>query len=184
MLIGSYTFVFSVQVNIVACRTGQTYEVSGLRVRPRNRVGAIWLLAELGQKGPRSVLISLGIPRRSVLRAQGTCQCGCGMGRQDCSAFRPCAEPSQHLCGNLCAATAVLHVLQPSGCIFIIRHVRSLRFLRWASMTGGCAPLLRLLACGAVLLVCKALSPLNTKGDDAADPEESDVRGSGERFSQ
>ena len=35
-------------------------------------------------------------------RAQGTCQCACRMGRQDCSAFRPCAEPAQHLCGNLC----------------------------------------------------------------------------------
>ena len=105
------------------------------------------------------------------------------MGRHDCSAFRPCAEPSHHLCGNLCSATAVLHVLQPPGCIFIIRHVRSLRFLRWVSVTGGCAPPLRLLACGAVLLVCKAL-PLNTKGDDAADPEESGVRASGERFSQ
>ena len=27
-------------------------------------------------------------------RAQGTCQCACRMGRQDCSAFRPCAEPA------------------------------------------------------------------------------------------
>ena len=80
----------------------------GKRVRPRNGVGAIWLLAELGQKGLRSILIRLGIPRRSVLRAQGTCQCGCGMGRQDCSAFRPCAEPARHLCGNQC------HV--PMGC--------------------------------------------------------------------
>ena len=34
--------------------------------------------------------------------AQGTYQCACRMGSQDCSAFRRCAEPSQHLCGNLC----------------------------------------------------------------------------------
>ena len=51
-------------------------------------------------------------------------RCDCRMGHQDCSAFRPSAEPSQQLCGNLCSATAVQHG-QLSGRIFSIRHVRS-----------------------------------------------------------
>ena len=131
---------------------------------------------------------------------QGMCRCECMLSLQDCSPFRKSADLSSQLCGNLCSATALLHV-QPLGRMLSHRHVRAksgegcllcLHDIGSASRMpvppstfhgGGVAVFL----CSAQKAVSRlrcglgwgdhlpSLPPLNTKGDDAADTEASEL---------
>ena len=131
---------------------------------------------------------------------QGMCRCESMLSLQDCSPFRKSADLSSQLCGNLCSATALLHV-QPLGRMLSHRHVRAksgegcllcLHDIGSASRMpvppstfhgGGVAVFL----CSAQKAVSRlrcglgggdhlpSLPPLNTKGDDAADTEASEL---------
>ena len=137
---------------------------------------------------------------------QGMCRCESMLSLQDCSPFRKSADLSSQLCGNLCSATALLHV-QPLGRMLSHRHVRAksgegcllgLGFVRWGSMAlewhRECPYRLRHSMGEVTVLLCPAqkavsrlrcglgggdhlpsLPPLNTKGDDAADSEASEL---------
>ena len=133
-------------------------------------------------------------------KEQRSCHLDAMLSLQDCSPFRKSADLSSQLCGNLCSATALLHV-QPLGRMLSHRHVRAksgegcllgLHDIGSASRMpvppstfhgGGVAVFL----CSAQKAVSRlrcglgggdhlpSLPPLNTKGDDAADTEASEL---------
>ena len=70
------------------------------------------------------IWIICGHLRAPCRRDVGVNSCECMLYLHDCPPSRTSAEPSSQLCGNLCSATALLHV-QPSGRMLSLRHVRS-----------------------------------------------------------
>ena len=112
----------------IACCTGstsyRTYDVSGCQVRPCNRG-----VTSLRRKGYGYYIMAMrGSTSPIGPPCPGGCRCDCRMGHQDCSAFRPFAEPSctavivRQVCGEppLCSMPCSL-----AGRMFVIRHVRS-----------------------------------------------------------